>query len=158
MTNFENIILKIYKNISSSELMKETIVFLKASRFFICFSVHWSFCYYILLTILIRIFLKNIIFLEYGSLSPGPQIWNLSNFFRFCGKVSRFRFQRALNHPQTLSLSQVMQENVILVIMPKYGRSAPSSQNGIFQKIFIFLKRSSNFASNVPSTTCRHKV
>ena len=29
-------------------------------------------------------------------------------------KVSRLRFQRALNHPQTLSLSQVMQENVIL--------------------------------------------
>ena len=28
-------------------------------------------------------------------------------------KVSRFRFQRALNHPQTLSLSQVMQENIL---------------------------------------------
>ena len=41
----------------------------------------------------------------------------------FCEKVSRLRFQRALNHPQTLSLSQVMQENVI---MPKYGNSAPS--------------------------------
>ena len=202
---------------------------------------------------------------KYGSLSPGPQIWNLSKFFHFCGKVSRFRFQQALNHPQalslsqvmqenvilayyaqiwkfvpgrpnmesfkifsflwkclqislptspqpppdmkfkssyarkrdyaqiwkfnptlskieffkkfhffekvsrfcfqralnhlqTLSLSQVMQENVILVIMPKYGNSAPSSQNGIFQKVFIFLKRSSNFASKEPSTTCRHKV
>ena len=29
-------------------------------------------------------------------------------------KVSRFRFERALNYPQTLSLSKVMQENVIL--------------------------------------------
>ena len=32
----------------------------------------------------------------------------------FFEKVSRFRFQRVLNHPQTLSLSQVMQENVVL--------------------------------------------
>ena len=31
----------------------------------------------------------------------------------FFEKVSRFRFQRALNHPQTLSLSQVMQENIL---------------------------------------------
>ena len=28
-------------------------------------------------------------------------------------------------------------------------------KNGIFQKIFIFLIRSSDFASNEPSTTCR---
>ena len=60
----------------------------------------------------------------------------------FFEKVSRFRFQLALNHPQTLSLSQVMQENVI---MPKYGNSAPGSQkwnfsrkNSFFEKIFRF--------------------
>ena len=34
--------------------------------------------------------------------------------FHFFEKFSRFRFQRVLSHPQTLSLSQVMQENVIL--------------------------------------------
>ena len=31
-------------------------------------------------------------------------------------------------------------------------------KNGIFQTIFIFLKRSSDFVSNESSTTCRHKV
>ena len=34
--------------------------------------------------------------------------------FYFFEKVSGFRFQRVLNHPQILSLGQVMQENVIL--------------------------------------------
>ena len=51
------------------------------------------------------------------------QIWKFSTRFskmeflkkiNFFEKVSRFRFQRALNHPQTWSLSQIMQENVIL--------------------------------------------
>ena len=73
----------------------------------------------------------------------------------FFEKVPRFRFQRAVNHPQTLSLSQVMQENVI---MSKYGNSAPGSQKWNFSKKFIFLKRSPDFASNEPSTTPRHKV
>ena len=47
---------------------------------------------------------------KYVNLAQGPK----NGILHFCGKVSRFRFQRALNHPQTLSLSQVMQENVIL--------------------------------------------
>ena len=69
---------------------------------------------------------ENLIMPKYGNSAPGSQKWNFSkkNHF-FFEKVSRFRFQRALNHPQTLSLSQVMQENVI---MPKYGNSAPGSQ------------------------------
>ena len=39
---------------------------------------------------------------KYGNSAPGSQKWNFSknSFFE---KVSRFRFQRALNHPQTLS-------------------------------------------------------
>ena len=90
------------------------------------------------------------------------QIWKFSprvpkmEFFKkihFFEKVSRFRFQRALNHPQSLSLSQVMQENVI---MPKYGNSAPGSQKWNFSKKLIVLKRSPDFASNEPSTTPRH--
>ena len=150
---------------------------------------------------------------KYGNSAPGPQKWNFSKFFHFCGKVSRFRFlralnylqtlslspvmqengilahyaqiwkfgpklpkmeffkkfhffekvsrfrfQRALNHPQTLSLSQVMQENVILAYYAqiwKFGSRLPKME---FLKTFIFLKRSSDFASNEPSTTCRHEV
>ena len=55
--------------------------------------------------------------------------------FIFFEKVSRFRFQRALNHPQTLSLSQVMQENVILVYyaqMWKFGPMLPKME--LFKK------------------------
>ena len=59
--------------------------------------------------------------------------------FIFFEKVPRFRFQRALNHPQTLSLIQVMQENVILVIMPKYGNSGPRlPKMEFFKKISFF--------------------
>ena len=76
---------------------------------------------------------------KYGNSAPGRQKWNFSKFFHFCGKVSRFRFQRALNHPQTLTLSQVMQENVI---MPKYGNSAPGSQKWNFSKKVHSFKKS----------------
>ena len=75
---------------------------------------------------------------KYGNSAPGPQKWNFSKIFHFCGKVSRFRFQRALNHPQTLILSQVTQENVI---MPKCGNSAPDSQKYNFSKKFFFFEK-----------------
>ena len=57
-------------------------------------------------------------------------------------KVSRFRFQQALNHPQTLSLSQVMQENVI---MSKYGNSAPGSRKWNFSKKIHYFEKVSRF-------------
>ena len=84
--------------------------------------------------------------LDIGLLCPnmeiralGPQKWNFSKIFHFCGKVSRFWFQRALNHPQTLSLSQVMQENVILAYYAqiwKFGLKLPKME---FFKNFSFL-------------------
>ena len=155
---------------------------------------------------------KNLILAYYAQVwkfGPGPQKWKFSKIFYFCGNVSRFRFQRALSHPQTLSLSQVKQENVILAYyaqiwkigprLPKmeffkifsflwkglqislltspqplpdiklkssyarkrdFGLLCPNMEirpqapkNEIFQKIFIFLKRSPDFAPNEPSTT-----
>ena len=56
---------------------------------------------------------ENLIMPKYGNSAPSSQKWNFSKFFHFFEKVSRFRFQRALNHPQALSLSQVMQENIL---------------------------------------------
>ena len=49
---------------------------------------------------------------KYGNSAPAPKngIFQKSSFFE---NFSRFRFQRALNHPQTLSLSQVMQKNTL---------------------------------------------
>ena len=148
-----------------------------------------------------------------STFSCSPRLPKIEFFPKnyFFEKVSRFRFQRALNHPQTLSLSQVMQENVIMPKIWKFSSRLPKMKffqkklffwkglqislptspqtppdikfkssyarkrdfgllcpnmeirpqalkNGIFQKIFIFLKSSSNFASNEPSTTCRNKV
>ena len=90
---------------------------------------------------------------KYGNSVPGSQKWNFSKKIHFFEKVSRFRFQRALNHPQTLSLSQVMQENVI---MPKYGNSAPGSQKWNFSIKINFFEKVSRFrfqrALNHPQT------
>ena len=73
--------------------------------------------------------------MEVQPQAPKNGIFQKNHFFE---KVSRFRFQRALNHPQTLSSSQVMQENVI---MPKYGNSAPGSQKWNFSKKFHFSEK-----------------
>ena len=44
------------------------------------------------------------------------------------------------------------------LLCPNMEIRPQAPKNGIFQKFFIFLKRSSNFSSNELSTTCRHKV
>ena len=61
--------------------------------------------------------------------------------FHFFEKVfkSRFRFQRAVNHPQTLSLSQVMQENVILANYAQIWKFGPRLlKMKFFKKISFF--------------------
>ena len=42
------------------------------------------------------------------------------------------------------------------LLCPNMEIQPQAPKNGIFQKNFIFLKRSSNFASNEPSTTCSY--
>ena len=44
------------------------------------------------------------------------------------------------------------------LLCPNMEIRPKTPKNEIFQKIFIFLKSSSNFASNEPSITCRHRV
>ena len=76
---------------------------------------------------------------KYGNSAPGTQKWNFSKKFIFFEKFSRFRFQRVLNHPQTLVLSQVMQENVILAYYAqvwKFGPRLPKME--FFKKISFF--------------------
>ena len=68
-----------------------------------------------------------------------PKIGIFQKKFHFFEKVSRFRFQRALNHPQTSSLSQVMQENVILAYYAqiwKFGARLPKME--FFKKFSFF--------------------
>ena len=59
--------------------------------------------------------------MEIQPQTPKNGIFQIS----FFEKASRFRFQRALNHPQTLSLSQVMQENVILAYYAQIWKFGP---------------------------------
>ena len=75
---------------------------------------------------------------KYGNSAPGPQKWNFSKCFHFCGKISRFRFQQALNHSQILSLSQVMQENVILAYYAQIWKFGPLLPKMEFFKKFSF--------------------
>ena len=56
----------------------------------------------------------------------------------FFEKVSRFRFQQALKHPQTLSLRQVMQENVILAYYAQIWKFGPRLSKMEFFKKFSF--------------------
>ena len=81
---------------------------------------------------------ENVIMPKYGNSAPGSQKWNFSKKIHFFEKVSRFRFQRALNHPQTLSLSQVMQENVILAYYAQIWKFGPRLPKMKFFKKFSF--------------------
>ena len=97
--------------------------------------------------------------MEIQPKAPKNGIFQKNSFFE---KVSRFRLQRALNHPQTLILSQVMQENVILAYLPKYGNLAPGSQKYNFSQKFHFFKKPSRFrfqrALNHPQTLSLSQV
>ena len=81
---------------------------------------------------------ENMIMPKYGNSSPGSQKWNFSKKIHFFEKVSRFRFQRALNHPQTLGLNQVMQENVILAYYAQIWKFGPGLPKMKFFKKFSF--------------------
>ena len=83
---------------------------------------------------------ENVIMPKYGNSTPGSQKWNFSKKIIFLKRspLSRFRFQRALNHLQTLSLSQVMQENVILAYYAQIWKFGPRLPKMKFFKKFLF--------------------
>ena len=81
---------------------------------------------------------ENVIMPKYGNSAPGSQKWNFSKIFHFCGKVFRLRFQRALKHPQTLSLSQVMQGNVVLAYYAQIWKIGPRLPKIEFFKKLLF--------------------
>ena len=91
--------------------------------------------------ILNQVIQENGILAKYGNSAPGSQKWNFSKKIHFFEKVSRFRFQQALSHPQTLSLSQVMQENVILAYYAQIWKFGPRLQKWNFSKSFHFSEK-----------------
>ena len=84
---------------------------------------------------------------SYARKRDYAQIWKFSprlpkmEFFKkviFFEKVSRFRFQRALHQPQTLSLSQAMQGNVVLAYYAQIWKIGPRLPIIEFFKKFLF--------------------
>ena len=84
--------------------------------------------------------------LSYARKRDYAQIWKFSPYSQngifqkssFFEKISRFRFQRTLNHHQTLSLSQVMQENVVLAYYAQIWKIGPRLPKiEFFKKILI---------------------
>ena len=73
--------------------------------------------------------------MEIQPMLPKMEYFKKNYFFE---KVSEFRFQRALKHPQTLSLSQVMQENVILAYYAQIWKFGPRLPKMAFFKKFLF--------------------
>ena len=79
--------------------------------------------------------------LDIGLLCPNMEIrprapkMGFSKIFHFRGKVSRFRFQQALNHPQTLSSSYARKRDFGSQIW-KFGPRLPKME---FFKNFSFL-------------------
>ena len=73
--------------------------------------------------------------MEIQPQAPKNGIFQKNSFFE---QVSRFRFQQASNHPQTLSLSQVMQENVSLAYYAQIWKFGPRLPKMEFFKKFSF--------------------
>ena len=72
-------------------------------------------------------------------------------FFIFVERSPDFASNEPSTTPQTLSLSQVMQENLILAYYAQIWKFGPGLPKMEFFK--FFLERSPDFASNEPSTT-----
>ena len=84
---------------------------------------------------------------DFGLLCPNMQIRpqalknGIFQKIHFFERVSIFRFQRAVNHPQKLSLSQVMQENVILAYYDQIWKIGPRLPKWNFSKNFHFSEK-----------------
>ena len=77
--------------------------------------------------------------MEIQPQAPKNGIFQKNSFFR---KGLQISLPKSPQPPQTLSLSQVMQENVV---MPKYGNSASGSQKWNFSKKNHFFEKVSRF-------------
>ena len=76
---------------------------------------------------------------KYGNSAPGPQKWNFSKKFLILWKGLQISLPTSPQPPQTLSLSQVMQENVILAYYAQIWKFGPRLPKMEFFKNFSFL-------------------
>ena len=79
-------------------------------------------------------------------------------FFIFVERSPDFASNEPSTTPDIKFTSSYARIRDFGLLYPNMEIRPQAPKNGIFQKIFIFRKRSSDFASNEPSITCRHKV
>ena len=76
---------------------------------------------------------------KYGNSAPGPLKMEFFKNFSFLWKGLQISLPTSPQPPQTLSLSQVMQENVILAYYAQIWKFGPRLRKMEFLKIFSFL-------------------
>ena len=92
---------------------------------------------------------------KFGPRNPENEFFR--KFLIFMERSLNFASNELSTTPQTLSLSQVMQENLILACYAQIWKFGPRPpENDFFRKFLIFMERSLNFGSNKPLTTPRH--
>ena len=88
---------------------------------------------------------------------PGPPKMEFFKIFSFLWKGLQISLPTSPQpFPDIKSKSSYARKRDFGLLCPNMEIRPQAPKNGIFQKIFIFLKRSSNFASNELSTTCRY--
>ena len=96
---------------------------------------------------------------KYGNSALGPQKWNFSRYFLFLLKGLQISLLTSLQLPPDIKFkSSYARKRDFGLLCPNMEILPQAPENGIFQKKFIFLKRSTDFASNEPSATPRHLV
>ena len=101
--------------------------------------------------------------LDIGLLCPNMEIrpWVPKNgifqkFFIFVERSSDFASNKPSTTPDIKFKSSYARKRDFGLLCPNMEIRPQAPKNRIFQNFFIFLKRSSDFASNEPSTTPRH--
>ena len=100
--------------------------------------------------------------LDIGLLCPNMEIRRrapkngiFQKFFIFVERSPDFASNEPSTTPDIKFKSSYARKRDFGLLCPNMEIQPQPPKNGIFQKIFIFLIRSSDFASNEPSTTCR---
>ena len=100
--------------------------------------------------------------LDIGLLCPNMEIRPrapkneiFQKFFIFVERSPDFASNEPSITPDIRFKSSYARKRNFGILCPNMEIQPQAPKNGIFQKIFIFLIRSSDFASNEPSTTCR---
>ena len=93
--------------------------------------------------------------MEFRPRAPKNRIFQ--KFFIFVERSPDFASNEPSTTPDIIKFkSSYARKRYFGLLCPNMEIRLQAPKNGIFQNFFIFVERSSNFASNEPSTTPRH--